>query len=109
MKIFQGCLGAFNGTLIDVIVPEINKAWYHTRKGIVSVNFLVACDQRMYFIYMLIGWEGSIGDAHVLDNGLRVLHGLVDGGTTDQVLAKLRNMNDKGRRGWSVREEKVLF
>ncbi|KAL8478801.1 hypothetical protein ACS0TY_030614 [Phlomoides rotata] len=75
MKIFQGCLGAFNGTLIYVIVPEINKARYHTRKGIVSVNFLVACDQRMYFIYMLIGWEGSIGDAHVLDNGLRVLHG----------------------------------
>ncbi|KAL8506153.1 hypothetical protein ACS0TY_017136 [Phlomoides rotata] len=29
-------------------------------------------------------------------------------GSTDQVLAELRNRNDKERRGWSLREEHVL-
>ncbi|KAL8510551.1 hypothetical protein ACS0TY_017394 [Phlomoides rotata] len=34
--------------------------------------------------------------------------GLLECGSTDQVLAKLRNRNDKERRGWSLREEHVL-
>ncbi|KAL8480991.1 hypothetical protein ACS0TY_027506 [Phlomoides rotata] len=34
--------------------------------------------------------------------------GLMEGVTTDQVMEKLRNRNDKGRRGWSIREEQVL-
>ncbi|KAL8501133.1 hypothetical protein ACS0TY_020628 [Phlomoides rotata] len=78
---WQGCLGALDGTLIDVTVPEIDKARYRTRKGTVSVNVLVACDRGMHFIYMLASWEGSAADARVLrdaivrDDGLRVPHG----------------------------------
>ncbi|KAL8496350.1 hypothetical protein ACS0TY_020165 [Phlomoides rotata] len=77
----NGCLGALDGTLIDVTVPEIDKARYHTRKGTVSVNVLIACDRGMHFIYMLASWEGSAADARVLrdaivrDDGLRVPHG----------------------------------
>ncbi|KAL8494052.1 hypothetical protein ACS0TY_025017 [Phlomoides rotata] len=80
-KHFKGCLGALDGTLIDVTVPEIDKARYHTRKGTVSVNVLAACDRQMRFIYMLTGWEGSAADARVLrdalyrDDGLKVPHG----------------------------------
>ncbi|KAL8474230.1 hypothetical protein ACS0TY_030888 [Phlomoides rotata] len=39
---------------------------------------------------------------------LEKFQGLMEGGSTDQVLAKLRNQNDKGRRGWSLQEEYVL-
>ncbi|KAL8492690.1 hypothetical protein ACS0TY_024038 [Phlomoides rotata] len=196
----HGCLGALDGTLIDVMVPEIDKARYRTRKGTVPVNVLAGCDRRMHFIYMLTGWDGSAADARVLrdaltrddgfkvpqgkfylcDNGLILacalihnfirnempndplekelipenptqLHeeefidsvnpshawstwrdtlasempsllfsdfcnlnmftcntGLMEGVTTDQVMEKLRNRNDKGCRGWSIREEQVL-
>ncbi|KAL8554932.1 hypothetical protein ACS0TY_002932 [Phlomoides rotata] len=65
-KQFKGCLGALDDTLIDVNIPEIDKARYRTRKGTVSVNMLVACDRGMRFIYMLAGWEGSAADARVL-------------------------------------------
>ncbi|KAL8470704.1 hypothetical protein ACS0TY_033322 [Phlomoides rotata] len=81
-KQFKGCLGALDGTLIDVTVPEIDKARYRARKGTVSVNVLAACDRGMRFIYMLAGWEGLAIDARVLrdaiarDDGLRVPHGL---------------------------------
>ncbi|KAL8501526.1 hypothetical protein ACS0TY_020883 [Phlomoides rotata] len=80
-KYFKGCLSALDGTLIDVTVPEINKARYRTRKGIISVNVLAACDRGMRFTYMLVGWEGSADDARILrdviarDDGLRVPHG----------------------------------
>ncbi|KAL8511729.1 hypothetical protein ACS0TY_018237 [Phlomoides rotata] len=113
-KHFKSCLGALDGTLIDVTVSEIDKARYRTRKGTLAVNVLDVCDRRMPFIYMLTGWEGSVIDARVLrdalskDDGFRVPQGLMEGVTTDQVLEKLRNMNNKGRRGWSIREELVL-
>ncbi|KAL8531491.1 hypothetical protein ACS0TY_008182 [Phlomoides rotata] len=77
-KHFKGCLGALDGTLIDVTVPETDKARYRTRKGTVSVNVLAACDRGMCFMYMLAGWEGSAADARVLrdaitrNDGLRV-------------------------------------
>ncbi|KAL8488233.1 hypothetical protein ACS0TY_024497 [Phlomoides rotata] len=34
--------------------------------------------------------------------------GLMEGVTTDQVMEKLRNRNDKGCRGWSIREEQMV-
>ncbi|KAL8535761.1 hypothetical protein ACS0TY_011414 [Phlomoides rotata] len=113
-KHFKGCLSALDDTLIDVTVPEVNKARYHTHKGNVSVNVLVAYDRGMHFTYMLAAWEGSVTDARILrdavarDDGLRVPHGIMDGDTAEQGLAKLRNRNDKGRRDVSVREEQVF-
>ncbi|KAL8540932.1 hypothetical protein ACS0TY_002263 [Phlomoides rotata] len=49
-KYFKGCLGALDGTLIDVTIPE--------------------ADKSMHFIYMLTGWEGSAADTHVLRDAL---------------------------------------
>ncbi|KAL8534540.1 hypothetical protein ACS0TY_010523 [Phlomoides rotata] len=77
----MGCLGALDGTLVDVTIPEADKARYRTRKGTISVNVFAACDRRMHFIYMLTGWEGSVADACVLrdaisrPSGFRVPHG----------------------------------
>ncbi|KAL8488893.1 hypothetical protein ACS0TY_024985 [Phlomoides rotata] len=39
-KKFKGCLGALDGTHIDVLVPTAEKARYRNRKGNVTVNVL---------------------------------------------------------------------
>ncbi|CAA0808317.1 Unknown protein, partial [Striga hermonthica] len=87
-----GCLGALDGTYIDVRVPGIDKARYRNRKSHISVNVLGVCDTNMNFVYMLCGWEGSAADSRVLRDavtrtqGLRVPNGnyyLVDGGYTN--------------------------
>ncbi|KAL0289236.1 UNVERIFIED_CONTAM: hypothetical protein Scaly_2708400 [Sesamum calycinum] len=77
-KWFKGCLGALDGTFIDVTVPEHEKGRYRTRKGQVAVNVLGVCNPNMQFIFVLSGWEGSAADSRVLrdaihrPNGLRV-------------------------------------
>ncbi|KAL8480048.1 hypothetical protein ACS0TY_026831 [Phlomoides rotata] len=81
--ILKGCLGTLDRTLVDVTVPEFDKARYCTRKGMISINVFAACDRRMHFIYMLTEWEGSAADARVLrdvisiPNEFRVPHGLL--------------------------------
>ncbi|KAL8485040.1 hypothetical protein ACS0TY_027371 [Phlomoides rotata] len=56
---FKGCLGALDGTYIDVLVPTPDKGRYWNRKGHMSVNVLGVCDKDMKFVYVLTGWEGS--------------------------------------------------
>ncbi|KAL8524625.1 hypothetical protein ACS0TY_014285 [Phlomoides rotata] len=79
----KGCLGALDGTYIDVHVPSIDKGRYRNRKGQVSVNVLVVCDINMSFSYVLTGWEGSAVDSSVLrdtinrENKLKVPKGLL--------------------------------
>ncbi|KAL0448765.1 UNVERIFIED_CONTAM: hypothetical protein Slati_1432900 [Sesamum latifolium] len=74
----MGCLGALDGTYIDVRVQVEDRARYRTRKGSVSVNVLGVCDRKMRFIYVLAGWEGSAADGRVLldavsrPNGLKI-------------------------------------
>ncbi|XP_073055113.1 uncharacterized protein [Primulina eburnea] len=80
-KWFQGCVGALDGTYINVHVPILDKGKYRTRKGTIAVNVLGVCDRDMNFIYALCGWEGSAADARVLrdalsrDDGLKVERG----------------------------------
>ncbi|KAL0437599.1 UNVERIFIED_CONTAM: hypothetical protein Sradi_0467800 [Sesamum radiatum] len=62
----KGCLGALDGTYIDVRVPVEDRASYRTRKGSVSVNVLGVCDREMCFIYVLAGWEGNY---YLVDSG----------------------------------------
>ncbi|KAL0434813.1 UNVERIFIED_CONTAM: hypothetical protein Sradi_0189200 [Sesamum radiatum] len=56
-KWFEGCLGALDGTYIDVRVKAQDRARYRTRKGSIAVNALGVCDRDMHFIYVLAGWE----------------------------------------------------
>ncbi|KAL8483606.1 hypothetical protein ACS0TY_026335 [Phlomoides rotata] len=78
----KGCLGALDGTFIDVHVPISEKGRYRNRKGQVSVNVLGVCDMNMRFVYVLTGWEGSAADSRVLrnainrENGLKVPRGI---------------------------------
>ncbi|KAL4380702.1 hypothetical protein AHAS_Ahas04G0059900 [Arachis hypogaea] len=65
-KWFKNCLGALNGTYIDVTVPEEDKSRYRTRKGKISTNVLGVCNRDMNFVYLLSGWEGSASDSRVL-------------------------------------------
>ncbi|KAL0457941.1 UNVERIFIED_CONTAM: hypothetical protein Slati_0421300 [Sesamum latifolium] len=73
-----GCLGALDGTFVDVRVLEHEKGRYRTRKGQVAVNVLGFCNPNLQFIFVLSGWEGSATDSRVLwdaihrPNGLRV-------------------------------------
>ncbi|XP_028757261.1 putative nuclease HARBI1 [Neltuma alba] len=86
------CLGALDGTHIKLRVSSIDKARYRNRKGEITTNVLGVCSQDGYFIYVLLGWEGSAADGRVLGdaisrrNGLRVQQGhyyLVDAGYTN--------------------------
>ncbi|XP_057764994.1 uncharacterized protein LOC130985849 [Salvia miltiorrhiza] len=72
---FKGCLGALDGTYIDVMVPSANKPRYRTRKGQISTNTLAVCDRNGKFVYVLPGWEGSAADSRVLRDALTRVHG----------------------------------
>ncbi|XP_057768411.1 uncharacterized protein LOC130988545 [Salvia miltiorrhiza] len=80
-KWFKGCLGALDGTYINLIVSNGDKPRYRTRKGQISTNTLAVCDRNMNFVYTLPGWEGSAADSRILrdaltrENGLRVPKG----------------------------------
>ncbi|KAL6584211.1 hypothetical protein OROMI_003500 [Orobanche minor] len=80
-KWFKGCLGALDGTYVDVHVSSKDRPRYRTRKGKISTNVLGVCDTRMRFVYLLPGWEGSAADSRVLrdavtrPNGLQVPKG----------------------------------
>ncbi|XP_057797535.1 protein ANTAGONIST OF LIKE HETEROCHROMATIN PROTEIN 1-like [Salvia miltiorrhiza] len=75
-KWFKGCLGALDGTYINVKVPNCDKARYRTRKGQISTNTLGVCDQNMRFVYALPGWEGSAADSRILRDALNRPYGL---------------------------------
>ncbi|XP_012833677.1 PREDICTED: putative nuclease HARBI1 [Erythranthe guttata] len=88
-KHFKGCLGALDGTFIQVRVPLTEKPRYRSRKGEIAVNVLGVCDRNSNFIYILSGWEGSAADSRILrdtvmrPNGFKVPIGnyyLCDGG-----------------------------
>ncbi|KAL0354166.1 UNVERIFIED_CONTAM: hypothetical protein Sangu_0997900 [Sesamum angustifolium] len=66
----QGCLGALDGTYIDVRVKAEDRARHRTRKGSIAVNVLSVCDRDMRFIYVLVGWEGSAADSRVLRDAI---------------------------------------
>ncbi|GFQ06518.1 putative nuclease harbi1, partial [Phtheirospermum japonicum] len=87
-----GCLGALDGTFVQVQVPLSEKPRYRNRKGDVSVNVLGVCDQNMNYIFLLTGWEGSAAESRVLRdaitrrNCLKIPNGqyyLCDGGYTN--------------------------
>ncbi|XP_042051418.1 putative nuclease HARBI1 [Salvia splendens] len=63
---FQGCLGALDGTYINVRVPVADAPRYRNRKGQITTNTLAVCDPHLRFTYILPGWEGSAGDSRIL-------------------------------------------
>ncbi|KAG8372975.1 hypothetical protein BUALT_Bualt12G0122900 [Buddleja alternifolia] len=72
----QGCIGALDGTYIDVQTPLLDKPRYRNRKGEISVNILGVVNREMNFVYMLSGWEGSAADGRVLRDAVNRVNGL---------------------------------
>ncbi|XP_057795178.1 uncharacterized protein LOC131011386 isoform X3 [Salvia miltiorrhiza] len=75
-KWFKGCLGALDGTYVNVLVSNTDTPRYRTRKGEISTNVLAVCDRNGLFIYALSGWEGSASDSRILRDALSRPHGL---------------------------------
>ncbi|KAG8379263.1 hypothetical protein BUALT_Bualt07G0070400 [Buddleja alternifolia] len=74
-KWFKGCLGALDGSCINVRVRDTEKARYRNRKGEVSINLLGVVDRFCKFVYILPGWEVSAADARVLRDAINRPHG----------------------------------
>ena len=64
-RYFTDCLGALDGTHIDVHVSSTDQPRYRNRKGHLSQNVLAVCNFEMEFTYVLAGWEGSVHDGTV--------------------------------------------
>ncbi|KAK4700887.1 nuclease HARBI1, partial [Phenoliferia sp. Uapishka_3] len=84
---FKDCLGAMDGTHVNIHVPEGESIPYRNRKGFLSQNVLAVCSFDLRFQYVLPGWEGSAPDTTVYKDarahGFRVplgRHYLADGG-----------------------------
>ncbi|KAL0303054.1 UNVERIFIED_CONTAM: hypothetical protein Sradi_6173500 [Sesamum radiatum] len=61
-----GCLGALDGTHVEVWVSDAEKGRYRNRKGQTSINVLGIFNTKGMFTYVLSGWEGSAADGRVL-------------------------------------------
>ncbi|PPD99267.1 hypothetical protein GOBAR_DD03700 [Gossypium barbadense] len=75
-KWFKNCLGTLDGIHIKIRVPTVNKPRYQTRKGGIATNILGVCTPDMQFVYVLLGWEGSVVDGRVLRDAISRRHGL---------------------------------
>jgi len=63
---FYGCIGAIDGTHIDVVVDEAVCEDFIIRKGRTTQNVIIVCDFNMRFTYIGAGTEGSAHDMRVI-------------------------------------------
>ena len=63
---FDYCIGALDGTHIEVIVKAAEREAYNNRHGYTSQNVVATCDFDMRFTYVGSGTEGSAHDMWVL-------------------------------------------
>ena len=63
---FDRCIGALDGTHIQVIVKAAEREAYTNRHGYTSQNVVATCDFDMRFTYVSSGIEGSMHDTLVL-------------------------------------------
>lgn len=58
MRQFSNCIGAIDGTHIEILPPASTKKAFSNRHSFYSTNILLICNFDMLFLYALAGCEG---------------------------------------------------
>ena len=72
------CLGAIDGTHIEIKQPLLNSSDYINRKSHFTLNLHSLCDYRCCFMNVVIKWPGSVHDTSMFANS-RLNHLLKNG------------------------------
>ena len=56
---FPACIGAIDGTHIQIKPPPVNEEIYVGRKGFHSINVQVVCDHNLMLTDVVVKWPGS--------------------------------------------------